>query len=78
MSFDERGLVVGAVEKYIRAKSLADTLLADVIDDRLRKLVIEKLNAQKNGSMQEIQTQQLRMSHGFWMVSADQTSHKSI
>lgn len=38
MSFDERGLVVRAVEKYIRAKSLADTLLADVIDDRLREI----------------------------------------
>ena len=38
MSFDERGLVVRAVEKYIRAKSLADTLLADVINERLREI----------------------------------------
>ena len=43
MSFDERGMVVRAVEKYIRAKALADTLLADVIDDRIREITYREI-----------------------------------
>ena len=43
MSFDQRGMVNRAVEKYIRAKSLADTLLADVIDERLREITYREV-----------------------------------
>ena len=43
MSFDERGMVVRAVEKYIRAKSLSDTLLADVIDERIREITYREI-----------------------------------
>ena len=43
MSFDERGMVVRAIEKYIRAKALADTLLADVIDDRVKEITYREI-----------------------------------
>ena len=43
MSFDERGMVVRAIEKYIRAKAIADTLLADVIDDRIREITYREI-----------------------------------
>ena len=43
MSFDQRGMVNRAVEKYIRAKSLADTLLADIIDERLREITYREV-----------------------------------
>ncbi len=43
MSFDERGMTERAVEKYIRAKSLADTLLAGVIDERLREIAFREV-----------------------------------
>ena len=44
MSFDERGMVVRAIKKYIRAKALADTLLADVIDDRIREIAYREID----------------------------------
>jgi len=44
LSFDERGMVVRAIEKYIRAKALADTLLADVIDDRVREITYREID----------------------------------
>ena len=43
MSFDQRGMVLRAVEKYIRAQSLADTLLADVINERLREITYREV-----------------------------------
>ncbi|MBC8345780.1 MAG: hypothetical protein ISR89_06635 [Candidatus Marinimicrobia bacterium] len=43
MSFDERGMIERAVEKYIRAKSMADTLLAGVIDERLREIAFREV-----------------------------------
>ncbi len=43
MSFDERGMVVRAIEKYVRAKALADTLLADVIEDRIREITYREI-----------------------------------
>ena len=43
MSFDERGMMPRAVEKYIRAKSLADTLLIGVIDERLREIAYQEV-----------------------------------
>ena len=38
MSFDERGMTEKAIERYIRAKTIADTLLRGVIEDRLREI----------------------------------------
>ena len=43
MSFDQRNMMPRAVEKYIRAKSLADTLLAGVIDERLREIAFREV-----------------------------------
>jgi tetratricopeptide (TPR) repeat protein len=43
MSFDERGMTERAVEKYIRAKSLSDTLLYGVIDERLREIAFREV-----------------------------------
>ena len=43
MSFDQRNMIPRAVEKYIRAKSLADTLLAGVIDERLREIAFREV-----------------------------------
>lgn len=43
MSFDERGLTDRAVEKYIRARAIADTLLADVINERLREIAFREV-----------------------------------
>ena len=43
MSFDQRNMMPQAVEKYIRAKSLADTLLAGVIDERLREIAFREV-----------------------------------
>ena len=43
MSFDERGMIERAVEKYIRAKSMADTLLAGVINERLREIAFREV-----------------------------------
>ena len=43
MSFDDRGMIERAVEKYIRAKTLADTLLAGAIDDRLREIAFREI-----------------------------------
>ena len=43
MSFDKRDMIPRAVEKYIRAKSLADTLLAGVIDERLREIAFREV-----------------------------------
>ena len=43
MSFDKRGMMPRAVEKYIRAKSLADTLLIGVIDERLREIAYQEV-----------------------------------
>jgi len=43
MSFDKRGMIPKAVEKYIRAKSLADTLLTGVIEERLREIAYNEV-----------------------------------
>ncbi|MEA1882576.1 MAG: hypothetical protein U9N31_09285 [Candidatus Marinimicrobia bacterium] len=43
MSFDERGMTERAVEKYIRARTMADTLLAGVIDERLREIAFREI-----------------------------------
>ena len=43
MSFDKRGMIPRAVEKYIRAKSLADTLLTGVIEERLREIAYQEV-----------------------------------
>ena len=43
MSFDQRNMMPRAVEKYIRAKSLSDTLLAGVIDERLREIAFREV-----------------------------------
>lgn len=51
MSFDERGMTERAVERYIRAKSLADTLLGGVINERMREIAyreVEKAEAWMN------------------------------
>ena len=43
MSFDERGMIERAVERYIRAKSMADTLLVGVINERLREIAFREV-----------------------------------
>ena len=43
MSFDKRGIIDRAVERYIRAKTVADTLLKGVIDDRLREIAYKEI-----------------------------------
>ena len=43
MSFDERGITERAVERYIRAKTVADTLLKGVIDERLREIAYNEI-----------------------------------
>ena len=48
MSFDERGITERAVERYIRAKSVADTLLKGVIDERLREIAFKEIEKAEN------------------------------
>ncbi len=43
MSFDERGMLERAVEKYIRAKSMADSSLSIVIEDQLRIIALREV-----------------------------------
>ena len=43
MSFDERGMLERAVEKYIRAKSMADSSLSIVIEDQLRIIAFREV-----------------------------------
>ena len=43
MSFDERGMLERAVEKYIRAKSMADSSLSIVIEDQLRIISLREV-----------------------------------
>ncbi len=43
MSFDKGGKTNQAVEKYLLAKTLADTLLKDVIDERLREIAFREV-----------------------------------
>tara|TARA_Y100000590_G_scaffold76474_1_gene84612 strand:- start:15026 stop:16837 length:1812 start_codon:yes stop_codon:yes gene_type:complete len=43
MSFDERGMIDRAVEKYIGARAISDTLLAGVIDERLREIAFREV-----------------------------------
>ena len=43
MSFDQRGITERAVERYIRAKTVADTLLKGVIDERLREIAFKEI-----------------------------------
>ena len=43
MSFDKRGIIERAVERYIRAKTVADTLLKGVIDERLREIAYKEI-----------------------------------
>ena len=48
MSFDERGITERAVERYIRAKSVADTLLKGVVDERLREIAFKEVEKAEN------------------------------
>ena len=48
MSFDQRGLIERAVQRYIQAKTLADTLLKDVIDERIRELAYKEIEKAEN------------------------------
>jgi len=43
MSFDERGMLERAVEKYIRAKFMADSSLSIVIEDQLRIIALREV-----------------------------------
>lgn len=43
MSFDKGGKINQAVEKYLLAKTLADTLLKDVINERLRQIAFREV-----------------------------------
>lgn len=43
MSFDERGMVDKALQRYIRARSLADTILVPVLDERIREMAFMEL-----------------------------------
>ena len=43
MSFDERGMLERAIEKYIRAKSMADSSLSIVIEDQLRIIALREV-----------------------------------
>ena len=43
MAFDQQGMIDRAVEKYIRARTMADTLLAGVIDERLREIAFREI-----------------------------------
>ena len=43
MSFDQRGMTEKAVEKYVRAKSMADTLLVGVISERLKEIAYREV-----------------------------------
>ena len=43
MSFDERGMLERAIEKYIRAKSMADSSLSIVIEDQLRIIAFREV-----------------------------------
>ena len=48
MSFDERGITERAVERYIRAKSVADTLLKGVVEERLREIAFKEVEKAEN------------------------------
>lgn len=43
MNFDQRGLIERAVQRYIQAKTIADTLLKDVIDERIREIAFKEI-----------------------------------
>ncbi len=43
MSFDERGMIDKALQRYIRARALADTTLIPVLDERIREMAFIEL-----------------------------------
>lgn len=45
MKFDERGLTKRALEKYIKARTLADTTLVAALDDRIRQIAAVRLDS---------------------------------
>jgi len=54
MSFDKGGKTNQAVEKYLLAKTLSDTLLKDVIDERLREI-----------AFREVEKSEILLNNGF-------------
>lgn len=48
MSFDERGLIKKALERYLRARSLADSTLKPVLDERLKEIAYRQLEEAEN------------------------------
>lgn len=45
MKFDERGLTNRALEKYLKARTLADTTLIPALDDRIRQIAAVRLDS---------------------------------